>query len=201
VWLIVIGQVVRLLPEAAQATRGSLARASPILEEAARSLGRGPLRAFCATTLPIAAGGALAGGLLVFLSVMKEVPATLLLRPAGFDTLAVRVWLDASEGLYRAAAPAALWLVGVCAASLVLALLLMGARAGDRRGSPRLRRGLAGRAPSMPGGAVPPGAGSPGSSPAGAWIPSGGAGQETAITSASSSGSVTGAAHVNRRQT
>lgn len=128
VWLIVIGHVVRLLPEAAQASRGSLTRVSPALEEAARSLGRGPLRAFVGTTLPIASGGVIAGGMLVFLSAMKEVPATLLLRPAGFDTLAVRVWIDASEGLYRAAAPGALWLVGLCALSLVIALLLTSAR-------------------------------------------------------------------------
>ena len=54
----------------------------------------------------------MAGGALVFLTTMKELPATLLLRPTGFDTLAVRVWSTANELFYaRAAAPALLLLI------------------------------------------------------------------------------------------
>jgi iron(III) transport system permease protein len=51
----------------------------------------------------------------VFLTAMKELPATLLLRPAGYVTLAVRVWVGAAEGFYAQAAPAALLLVAVSA--------------------------------------------------------------------------------------
>jgi iron(III) transport system permease protein len=62
--------------------------------------------------------GLLAGGALVFLTSLKELPATLLLRPAGFDTLAVRVWIWANDGFYMQAAPAALFLVIVSAIPL-----------------------------------------------------------------------------------
>jgi iron(III) transport system permease protein len=54
----------------------------------------------------------------VFLTSLKELPATLLLRPAGFDTLAVRVWVWAGEGFYFQAAPTALLLVIVSALPL-----------------------------------------------------------------------------------
>ena len=47
----------------------------------------------------------------MFLQAMKELPATLLLRPVGFDTLAVRIWLEASEELYQLAAPPALLII------------------------------------------------------------------------------------------
>jgi iron(III) transport system permease protein len=60
---------------------------------------------------PLMAPGLLAGGGLVFVSAIKELPATLLLRPPGFDTLAVRVWVEASEAVYHMAAPAALLIV------------------------------------------------------------------------------------------
>jgi iron(III) transport system permease protein len=62
-------------------------------------------------TLPLILPGLLAGSALVFLSSLKELPATLLLRPAGFETLAVRVWIWSEEGFYFQAAPAALLLV------------------------------------------------------------------------------------------
>ena len=72
--------------------------------------------------LPLAAPGLQARWALLFLSMLKELPATLLLRPAGFDTLAVRIWMPASDGLYTAAAlPALLLLVGaLLPVSLVL---------------------------------------------------------------------------------
>ena len=60
-------------------------------------------------TVPLMWRGLVAGGGLVFLTTMKELPATLLLRPTGFDTLAVRIWSTTSELFYaRAAAPALL---------------------------------------------------------------------------------------------
>ncbi len=55
--------------------------------------------------------GLLAGGALVFVSAIKELPATLLLRPPGFDTMAVRIWVETSEAVYHMAAPAALIIV------------------------------------------------------------------------------------------
>jgi iron(III) transport system permease protein len=113
--LVVAAYVVRFLPEALSAVRSSLVRVDPVLEEAGRSLGRRPLAVTATVTLPLVRPGLLAGAALVFLTAMKELPATLLLRPAGADTLAVRVWTGAAEGFYARAAPAALLLIAVSA--------------------------------------------------------------------------------------
>ncbi|MGH9283207.1 MAG: ABC transporter permease, partial [Acidimicrobiales bacterium] len=113
--LVIVAYVIRFLPEALGAVRSSLARVDPALEEAGRSLGRRPLAVAATVTLPLVRPGLLAGGALVFLTAMKELPATLLLRPAGTETLAVRVWTGASEGLYAQAAPSALLVVAVSA--------------------------------------------------------------------------------------
>ena len=113
--LVVVAYVIRFLPEALGAVRSSLGRVDPALEEAGRSLGRRPLAVTATVTLPLVRPGLLAGGALVFLTAMKELPATLLLRPAGADTLAVRVWTGASEGLYAQAAPAAILVIAVSA--------------------------------------------------------------------------------------
>ena len=104
------------------ASESALNQLSPALEEAARISGRTAFQAFVQVTLPLILPGLLAGGALVFLTSLKELPATLLLRPAGFDTLAVRVWVWASDGFYVQAAPAALFLV--LASALPLAFLL-----------------------------------------------------------------------------
>lgn len=109
--VIVLAYVLRHMPQAVRASESALRQVSPSLEEAALLSGRSPLRAFLQVTLPLILPGLLAGGALVFLTSLKELPATLLLRPAGFDTLAVRVWLWANDGFYVQAAPAALFLV------------------------------------------------------------------------------------------
>jgi iron(III) transport system permease protein len=83
----------------------------PNLEEAARNLGAKGIRTFMQITFPLVRKGFSAAWLLMFLLCMKELPATLLLRPIGFDTLAVRIWLEASEELYQLAAPPALLIV------------------------------------------------------------------------------------------
>ncbi|MDP9402990.1 MAG: iron ABC transporter permease [Actinomycetota bacterium] len=113
--LVVLAYVIRFLPEAIGSVRSSLAQVDPSLEDVARSLGRGRMATTATVTLPLVRRGLLAGGALVFLTAMKELPATLVLRPPGTDTLAVRVWTGASEGLYAQAAPAALILVVVSA--------------------------------------------------------------------------------------
>ncbi len=113
--LVVLAYVIRFLPEAVGSVRSSLTQVDPSLEDVARSLGRGRLATTATVTLPLVRRGLMAGGALVFLTAMKELPATLILRPPGTDTLAVRVWTGASEGLYAQAAPAALILVVVSA--------------------------------------------------------------------------------------
>jgi iron(III) transport system permease protein len=121
-FVVVIAYVLRHMPQAVRASESALNQLSPALEEAARTSGRTAMQAFVQVTLPLILPGLLAGGALVFLTSLKELPATLLLRPAGFDTLAVRVWVWASDGFYVQAAPAALFLV--LASALPLSFLL-----------------------------------------------------------------------------
>ncbi len=113
--LLVLAYVIRFMPYGLASTRASLDAVSPRLEEAARSLGRGPVRATTAVVLPLARSGILAGAALVFLSTIKELPATLLLKPIGFETLATEIWKGTSVGAYSAVAPSALLLIAIAA--------------------------------------------------------------------------------------
>lgn len=118
VGLVVAAYVVRFMPEALASARPSLASVDPSLADVSRTLGASKPVTAARVTWPMVRGGLFAGGALVFLTAMKELPATLLLRPAGVDTLAIRVWTGASEGFYRQAAPAALLLLAVSALAL-----------------------------------------------------------------------------------
>jgi iron(III) transport system permease protein len=109
--VVVMAYVVRYIPQAVRSSESAMRQLSPSLEEASRLLKRNALQTFMQVTLPLILPGLLAGSALVFLSSLKELPATLLLRPAGFETLAVRVWIWSEEGFYFQAAPAALLLV------------------------------------------------------------------------------------------
>ena len=109
--VLLLAYLVHLLPAALQSMEATLQQITPNLEEAARSLGARSLRTFFHVTLPLVRGGFLSAWILVFVQCMKELPASLLLRPVGFDTLAVRIWLEASEELYQLAAPPALLIV------------------------------------------------------------------------------------------
>jgi iron(III) transport system permease protein len=113
--VLLLAYLIRFMPYALASTRASLESVSPRLEEAARSLGRRPLGATTSVVLPLARGGVLAGAALVFLSTVKELPATLLLRPIGFETLATEIWQGTSLGAYSAVAPSALLLVAIAA--------------------------------------------------------------------------------------
>jgi len=110
-YIVALAFVVRFLPQAMQAGESSLSLLSPRIDEAARSLGCPPWKVMLKVVLPNMLPGVLAGGALVFVSSIKELPATLMLRPPGFDTLAVRVYFEASESIYHLAAPAALLIV------------------------------------------------------------------------------------------
>jgi iron(III) transport system permease protein len=110
------------LPQAVGATQDSLLRTSPDLEDASRGLGRGPFETLIRVTLPLALPGLIAGGALVFLSVMKELPATLLLRPNGFETLAIRIWSSTAESFLTRASAAGLVLLAVSIVPLFLVM-------------------------------------------------------------------------------
>lgn len=111
--VLVIGFAARFLPQAAALNEAAIKTVSPTLEQAARVMGRSSWQTFWAVTLPIAAPGLLASWALVFLTAMKELPTAILLRPPGFDTLAVRVWAAASESVYTQAAPPAFLLISL----------------------------------------------------------------------------------------
>jgi iron(III) transport system permease protein len=128
--LLVLSYVVLFLPLAVGAVRASVAQSPPILEDVARSLGRSPLGALREVTVRVAAPGVAAGAVLVFLTCMKELPATLLLRPTGMDTLATQLWGATAVGQYGRAAPYAAVLVILAA----LPALVLGWRR-DRLGS------------------------------------------------------------------
>ena len=113
--LLVFAYVVRFLPQALAGVESSLASVGPRMEEAARALGRGTIATALTVTVPLVRPGILAGAALVFLSAMKELPATLLLRPIGFDTLATEIWKLTSVGAYSRAALPALLLIAVSA--------------------------------------------------------------------------------------
>ena len=85
----------------------------PHLEEASHMLGVGKLRRFATVDLPLMSPGLLAGGGLILLSTMKELPITLLLRPIGFDTLSIRIWAAAEELAFAQAGLEALVLIGL----------------------------------------------------------------------------------------
>lgn len=103
--------VVRFLPLAVQSQEASLQQLTPSIEQAGRSLGAGPLENLRRVILPMIRGGMAGAWVLVFIDALKELPATLILRPTGFDTLPVRIWIEASEEMLELAAPAALMLV------------------------------------------------------------------------------------------
>ncbi len=118
--ILVLAYVVHFLPAGLQALEPALQQVTPNLEEAARSLGLGMCETLQQVTLPLVRNGIVAAWVLMFLQCMKELPATLLLRPVGFDTLAIRVWLEASEEYYQLAAPPALLIVALSLPALKL---------------------------------------------------------------------------------
>ncbi len=110
--LLMLAYAVRFLPQAVGTIRAALGGVGPQVEEAGRTLGDGPLRAFLRLTLPLLRPALVAGGALVFLTTVKELPMALLLGPIEWDTLATEIWDAASEGFYaRAAGPATLLLL------------------------------------------------------------------------------------------
>ena len=121
--LLIFAYVILFLPTAVGAARTSLLQVSPMIEEAARGLGRTPFRVFTSITFPLVRPGILAGTALVFLLTMKELPATLILSPIGFKTLATSIWGATEDGFFAQAAVPALLLI--LASSIPMAFLVL----------------------------------------------------------------------------
>jgi len=103
---ITVGYVVRFLALAAGTVEASLAKVTPSMDDAARSLGASPGATLRRVHVPLLTSSFSAAALLVFVDVMKELPATFALRPFNFDTLAVEAYhLAKDERLAEAAVP------------------------------------------------------------------------------------------------
>ena len=120
--ILIFAYVVLFLPQALGALRANLLQTSPRLEEAARSLGLSPRRVWLRVNLPLLRPGLWAGAALVFLTTIKELPATLLLAPTGFDTLATQIWSASAEAFFARAAAPALLLLAISALSIFILL-------------------------------------------------------------------------------
>ena len=112
---LVFAYLVRFLAVSFSTVEASLGKIKPSLDDAARSLGHSPTSTLVKVHTPMMWGSLLTAAMLVFVDVMKELPATLIVRPFNFDTLAVRVYnLASDERLAEAAGPAlAIVLVGI----------------------------------------------------------------------------------------
>lgn len=121
VFAIVFAYVVRFLAIALGSVDSSLSKVTPTMDMAARTLGHGPLATFFKVHLPLIRGGVLIAALVVFVDCMKELPATLILRPFNFDTLATYVYQFASDELIEQASLGAL---GIVLAGLIPVIVL-----------------------------------------------------------------------------
>lgn len=110
---ILFAYVVRFLAVSLGAIEASLGKVTPTMDMAARSLGQGSGGVLLHVHLPLIRGGILTAALIVFVDCMKELPATLILRPFNFDTLATYVYQFASDELLEECALAALMIVAV----------------------------------------------------------------------------------------
>ncbi|MEX0659695.1 MAG: iron ABC transporter permease [Egibacteraceae bacterium] len=126
---LVLAYVVRYHALAYFAMETRMGRISPSLDDAARALGADRARVLADVHLPLLWPGALTAALLVVVEVMKELPATALLRPLGGETLAVLVWVSTSDARFDEAALPALLIVAVSLLP-VIALIRLTRRGG-----------------------------------------------------------------------
>jgi iron(III) transport system permease protein len=120
---LLLAYLVRFMAVALQTVEGGFARITPSMDHAARALGEGAGGALRRVHAPMLKGSLLTAALIVFVDVMKELPATLIMRPFNFDTLAVQTYrLAADERLVQASTPALV----IVAVGLLPVLLLTG---------------------------------------------------------------------------
>lgn len=110
---LIYAYLVRFLAVALQTVEASLSKITPSMDDAARSLGLGQGSTLRRVHVPILRGSLFTAGLLVFVDVMKELPATLVMRPFNFDTLATQTYVLASDERLTEASTAALAIVAV----------------------------------------------------------------------------------------
>ncbi len=112
---LIVSYLIVFLPQAIGAGQASMEQVKFSYLDASNGLGNSKFQTFYKITLPLIYRGLFAGGALVFLSTMKELPQTLLLRPTGLNTMAVDIWSYASEGLFTQAAFSSFILLAISA--------------------------------------------------------------------------------------
>jgi iron(III) transport system permease protein len=117
---LVYAYLVRFLAVALQSVEAGLAKVTPSMDDAARSLGATPARILARVHVPLLMPSLLTAALMVFVDVMKELPATFMMRPFNFDTLAVHAYNLASDERLSELAIPALTIVAVGVVPLVL---------------------------------------------------------------------------------
>ncbi len=137
---LVCAYVVRFHAQAFFAVEARMERINPNLDDAARSLGAGRARVLTGVHLPLLWPGVLTAALLVMVEVMKELPATALLRPLGGDTLAIMAWEATKDARFDTAALPALLIVAVGLLPVVILIRLWG-RAGPSLAPDRVTLG------------------------------------------------------------
>ena len=120
--VLVFAYLVRFLPQAVGSTRTSILQVDSQLVEAGRTLGESSMGSFRRITFPLTRSGIVAGAALVFLTTMKELPATLILRPTGFETIVTQIWRAQKNALFQYAAVPALLLLLISGLSMVVLL-------------------------------------------------------------------------------
>ena len=137
---LILAYVLRFLAISAGSIEAGLAKVSPHLDMAARSLGSRPAKILATIHLPLISPAIAAAAALVFVDVMKELPATLLLQPFNLTTLATALYGEAKRGTYEDGAIAALAIVAVgLIPVIVLARINAGFALRQRRGSSAAR--------------------------------------------------------------
>jgi iron(III) transport system permease protein len=132
--VLVYAYLIRFLGVALQAVEAGLVRITPHMEDAARSLGMGSGETLLRVHAPMLRSSLVTAALLVFVDVMKELPATFVMRPFNFDTLAVQAFNLASDERLAEASTASLAIVAVGLLPVIIASrrLVAPARSGER---------------------------------------------------------------------
>ena len=128
IWLLIGAYMVRFLAAALGAYEGGQAMVHGNMDAAARSLGQGPLGTLRRVHLPILTPSLLTALLIVFVDVMKELPATLIMRPFNYDTLAVQAYRLASDERLEGAAVPSLVIVAMGLLPVILICRQVGRR-------------------------------------------------------------------------
>lgn len=111
IWLLLAAYAIISLPRAMVSVKAAMLQAPPVLDDVSHALGRGPFETFRRVTVPLIAPGLGVSAALVFLAIVTELTATLLLAPIGTRTLATAFWSNISDTAYGAAAPYAALMV------------------------------------------------------------------------------------------